>query len=184
MANDRRIYGQDDPIKRSVTATVTVVMKRERMDVIEQLMIRGVSPSKIEKACAERFKMSRGAVAKYIDALRSQWAEEERSSRLTNKTTAQRRLYQHIQKAKDSENWAAVAALERLLSDIQGTKEAIEIHLNVDATVTEATLHVVANLSPEQRTNIIAEQRKLRELAAKTPEPKVIDVPLGVPAER
>ena len=100
MANDRRIYGQDDPIKRSVTATVTVVMKRERMDVIEQLMIRGVSPSKIEKACAERFKMSRGAVAKYIDALRSQWAEEERSSRLTNKTTAQRRLYQHIQKQK------------------------------------------------------------------------------------
>jgi len=184
MANDRRIYGQNEAKPRGTALTVTVAMKRERLDSIEQLMIRGVSQSKIEKACAERFKMSRGAVSKYIDTLRSQWSEEERSSRLTNKTTAQRRLYQHIQKAKDSENWAAVAALERLLSDIQGTKEALEINLNVDATVTEATLHVVANLSPEQRTSIIAEQRKLRELASKTTERKVIDVPLEVPAER
>jgi len=181
MANERRIYGQEDPMKRGTA--VTVAMRRERLEVIEQLMIRGVGHSKIEKACAERFKMSRGAVAKYMDSLRSQWAEEERSSRLTNKTTAQRRLYQHIQKAKESENWAAVAALERLLSDIQGTKEALEINLNVDATVTEATLHVVANLSPEQRANIIAEQRKLRELAAKTSSPVVIDSPVEVTAE-
>jgi hypothetical protein len=173
MSKERRIYGQEDPMKRGIV--VSPEQRRERLDVIEQLMIRGVTQSKIEKACAERFKMSRGAVSKYMDTLRVQWADEERAARMTNKTAAQRRLYAHIQKAKDSENWGAVASFERLLSEIQGTREAMEVNLNVDATVTEATLHVVANLTPEQRANIIAEQRRLRELAAKATEVPAIE---------
>ncbi len=159
--------GGGEPNKRVAIAHVTVEQRRERMDLIEQLMVRGVGVSKIEKACAERFGMKRGVVMKYMERLREQWAEEERVSRPTNKATAQRRLYQHIQKARDADNWAAVASLERLLSDIQGTKEAVEVNVNLEAMTREATLHVIANITPEMRERILSEQRKLRELAAK-----------------
>jgi hypothetical protein len=161
-----RHNGGGEPNKRMERVVVTVEQRRERLEVIEQLMIRGIGTSKIEKACADRFGMNKGAVARYMSHLREQWADEERQSRPTNKATAQRRIYQHIQKAREADNWAAVASLERLLSDIQGTKEALEVNLNVDANVREATLHVIANLTPEKRAEILAEQRKLRELAA------------------
>lgn len=174
-----RHNGGGEPNKRVDRAVVTLEQRRERLEVIEQLMIRGISAGKIEKACAEKFGMKKPAVDRYMAALREQWAEEERLSRPTNKATAQRRIYQHIQKAREAENWAAVSSLERLLSDIQGTKEALEVNVNVDASVREATLHVVANLTAEQRANIIAEQRKLRELAAMV-DPSAVK-PIAVP---
>lgn len=174
-----RHNGGGEPNKRIVRASVTLEQKRERLDVIEQLMIRGVGTNKIEKACAERFGMTKGAVARYVAHLREQWAEEERQARPTNKATAQRRIYQHIQKARDADNWAAVASLERLLSDIQGTKEAIDINLSIDADVREAAIHVITSLTPEQRAEILEEQRKLRELAAMV-DPNAVK-PISVP---
>lgn len=175
-----RHNGGGEPNKRIERALVTLEQRRERMEVIEQLMIRGVGATKIAKACADRFGMSKPAVSRYMDKLREQWADEERSSRTTNKATAQRHIYQHIQKARDSGNWGAVAAFERLLSEIQGTKEALEVNMNIDASIKEATLHVVASLSPEQRTRIIEQQRRLRELASKV-DPAALNPIVVVP---
>lgn len=160
---DRRAFGQGEPHR---VPKVSREQKRERLEAIEQLMIRGIGMTSIEKTCRTQFGMSKALVTKYAAEIRDRWADEERASRPSNKATAQRRIYRHIEKARSAENWAAVAALERLLSDIQGTKEATEVHVNVDARVTEATLNVVANLTPEERARIVAEQRRLRELAA------------------
>jgi DNA-binding transcriptional MerR regulator len=141
--------------------------RRKRLDFIEKLLIAGVSISRIESACREAFDppMSKTAVRTYISRVHARWAEEERTNRAHYKTQAIRRLYGHIAEARKASNWAAVAQLERLLSDIQGTKEPIEVQVNVDATVTEAMLHVVANLSPERKRALIEEQRRLRALA-------------------
>jgi DNA polymerase/3'-5' exonuclease PolX len=171
-----RHNGGGEPNKRGESRIVTMEQRRERLDLIEQLMVRGVGATKIEKACAEKFGMPRSTVLKYMERLREQWAEEERVTRPTNKATAQRRLYQHIQKAREADNWAAVASLERLLSDIQGTKEATEVNVNLEAMSREATLHVIANITPEMREKILGEQRRLRELAAKIDTSAMIPV--------
>jgi hypothetical protein len=158
------------PVSSRADRIVTVEVKRERLDVVEQLMLRGVSQNKIEHVCKEKFNIGRLVARKYMAEIRDRWADEERVSRPSYKAQAMRRLYNHIQKARDTDNWAAVAQLERLLSDIQGTKEPVEVNMNVDARVTEAALHVVATLTPERREEIIERQKRLRLLSTKASE--------------
>lgn len=163
---DQRQYAAASPEERR-GVVVTVEERRARTEVIERLLIAGVSMTRIEDTCKERFSMSAGKVRQYIEQVRARWAEEERQQRPHNKAAAIRRVLGHIAKAASDKNWAAVAQLEKHLADLQGTKEALEVHLNIDATVTEAALHVVANLTPERRAALIGEQRRLRELAAR-----------------
>ncbi len=155
--------------------TITPDEKKRRLAEIEKLMMLGVAQTQIEHACRAKYGMKTALVRRYQSEIRNRWAEEEQVNRPTNKAAAVRRLYSHIQKALQKEEWAAVAAFERILSDIQGTKEAVEVNLNVDATVTEATLHVIANLSPARREAMLEEQRQLRLLAEKNARP-VIEV--------
>ncbi len=111
--------------------------------------------------------MTRTVVATYVARIREKWAEEERAARPHYKAQAMRRIYGHIAEAKRDKNWSAIAQFEKILSDMQGTKEPVEINVNIDATVTEAALHVVSTLTPERRRALIEEQRRLRALAAK-----------------
>jgi len=171
---DQRQYAPATP-EESRVVTITHDEKKRRLAEIEKLMMLGVAQTQIEHACRAKYGMKTGQVRRYQAEIRDRWAEEETTNRPTNKAAAVRRLYSHIQKALQKEEWAAVAAFERILSDIQGTKEAIEVNLNVDATVTEATLHVVANLTPERRAALLEEQRRLRMLAAQNSQ--VIEVP-------
>lgn len=138
---------------------------KSRKELVEALLINGVPEHRIEATLREQFSRTRhGDVGRIIASVRARWAEEEKNNRPHFKATAQRRLYTHIAKASKEANFAAVAALERLLSDVQGTKEAVEVNLNLDATVTEAVMHVVANLSTEEMDRITQEQREFRAL--------------------
>lgn len=163
---DQRQYAAAVPEERRGTF-VTLPERRQRLDVVERLLIAGVSMSRIEDTCKEQFSMTSGKTRQYVDQVRARWAEEERAQRPHNKATAIRRALGHIAGARSSKNWAAVAQLEKHLSALQGTYEAVEINLNIDSAVTEAALHVVANLTPERRAALIAQQRALRALAAK-----------------
>lgn len=164
---------------------MSVEERRKRLDFIEKLLVAGVNTGRIESACREAFNppMPKTSVAKYIEQVRARWAEEERTNRVHYKAQAMRRLYGHVAEARKAANWAAVAQLERLLADIQGTKEPVEVQLNVDATVTEAVLHVVATLSPERRRAMIEEQRRLRELAQRVEGCDVVEVPAEPPPD-
>lgn len=143
---------------------------REQMDAVEQLLVAGIPVSRIEKEAKQRWGLTAARTKRLIDRVRARWAEESRAERPHWKAQAIRRLYGHIAKARGEGQWNAVAAFERLLAEMQGTKEPVEIQLNVDATVTEAALHVVSRLTPEKRAQIVAEQRRLRELAGRVVE--------------
>lgn len=160
-----RLYSPQTPDERR-GVVISVAARRERMNAIEQLMVAGVSMTRIEDMCRDKFQMTKGKVRTYADLVRTRWAEEERANRPSNKAQAIRRCLGHIAEARRDKNWAAVAQLEKHLADLQGTREPVEVNLNIDATVTEAALHVVANLTPERRAALIAEQRALRALAA------------------
>ena len=101
--------------------------KDARLDFVEQMMLKGESATKVTQSCVEQFGVAASTAKSYMTEVRDRWSEEERDNRPTYKTQAMRRIYGHIQKARESSNWAAVAQLERLLSDIQGTKEALEV---------------------------------------------------------
>jgi hypothetical protein len=172
-----RLYSATSPDQQR-GIVVSVEDRRKRTDAIENMLIAGISQSRIERVCREQFGMTKAAVGTYIVRIRDRWAVEERESRPFYKAQAMRRLYGHMAEARRDKNWAAIAQFEKLLSDMQGTKEPVEVNINVDATVTEAALHVVSTLTPERRAALIEEQRRLRQLAAK----QTIDT-VGVPSE-
>lgn len=178
MAKGQPAYKPASPEERRVRL-VPIDERRRRTEFIEGLMVAGLSMPQVERAARESFAMNRVQVASYVGRIRERWAEEEKAQRPHNKAQQMRRVCGHIAEARRDKNWAAVAQFEKLLSDIQGTKEPVEINVNVDAVVTEAALQVIAGLTPERRRALIDEQRRLRALAAKA---EVIDVE-GKPVE-
>lgn len=139
---------------------ITPELRREAINGIEQLMVAGLSMSKIEEACKSRFGLKPKKVKEYAAVVRARWAEEEKDARPVYKQQAMRRLINHINAAVKEKNFAAVAQFERLLSEMQGTKEAAQVHVDVGVVTSQALLHVVGNLTPEKRAEIIRLQRE------------------------
>lgn len=139
---------------------ITPELRRQAINAIEQLMVAGVAKTRIEQACKDQFGLSKKKVEEYAGVVRERWIEEERTARPTYKQQAMRRLMGHIAAAVREKNFAAVAQFERLLSEMQGTKEAVDINLNVGVAVSQATLHVIGSLTPEQRAEIVRIQRE------------------------
>ena len=166
MAKGQPAYKPASPEERR-GRLVPIDERRRRTEFIEGLLVAGLSMPQVERAARDSFAMNRLQVATYVGRIRERWAEEEKTQRPHNKAQQMRRVYGHIAEARRDKNWAAVAQFEKLLSDILGTKEPVEINVNVDAVVTEAALQVIAGLTPERRRALIDEQRRLRELAAK-----------------
>lgn len=179
MLNPRRVNKDDRPARRPASASerraivYPIDVIREQHDVIEQWLVGGVSLSGIEKAAKKRWGIKGSRVRRIVDKVRGRWIEETRAERPHWKAQAIRRVYGHIAAAREASQWNAVAQFERLLAEMQGTKEPLEIALNVDRAVSEAALHAVAQLSPERIRQIADEQRQLRLLAARA----VIETP-------
>lgn len=162
-----------DPANRR--AAYSVDDRRRQLAGIERLLIAGVSVSRVEHAMREEFGMTPSATKRAIDAVRRRWTEEERENRAHYKAMAQRRIYGHIAEARKAANFASVAQLERLLAEIQGTREPEALQISVDATVSEAALSVISGLTRERIEALVAEQRRLRQLA---PAPPVASMPV------
>jgi hypothetical protein len=157
----------ENPGERRIgQSNVSAAERQERSEAVERLLIAGVSPLRIKALVYERFGMSDGAVHGVVERVRERWRREEADSRATYKATAMRRLYGHIAEARASKHWPAVAQLERLLAEMQGTREPVEVAMNITATLGESAARVVAQLTPEKMAALIAEQRQLRALAA------------------
>jgi len=174
--------GPSSDAEARVPKTITPEIRRTAINAIEQLMVAGVPISKIEAACKEKFGLTRAKVKQYAGVVRQRWADEEREARPTYKQQAMRRIQGHISGAAKDGNFAAVAQLERLLSEMQGTKEAQEVNVNVGVAVSTAMLHVVGSLTQEQRAEIIRLQRErlgeagVRALVeAARPGPEVVE---------
>lgn len=60
------------------------------------------------------------------------------------------RLHGHISKAEKAQSWNAVASLERLLAQVQGTLEPLQVNVHVDAQVRDAVAGVLGSMSAAQ----------------------------------
>ena len=169
----RRVDAPSPTDKRRVNI-VSIEERRKRTALIEGLLISGVPMTRIEDQARQLHQMTKSQVGAYIARIRETWAAEEAGNRAHNKAQQQRRLYGHISAAKADKNWPAVAQFEKLLADIQGTREPLEMTVTT-TTLTEVTMKVVSGLTPERRGQLLARHRQLLALAAKGEEKAVIE---------
>lgn len=154
---------------------ITIAEREKRLAIIETMLIKGIPISSIERRGATDLKMSKVAVRKYIDRIRAKWKEEEREARPHYKASAMRRIIDHIADARRDKNWAAVAQFEKLLSEMQGTKEPLEVALTVNDAVNDALVVVVSRLTPERRAELIAQARSRALAVASESSPAASD---------
>jgi hypothetical protein len=116
------------------------VIRRGR--AIEEMMALGHSRERILSACERRFKMSPRTTDEYIQRVKDAWAEEASRTRPERREAARARL---LRAREDLTRWrqgGPLVALERLLCDIDGTKEpdAVRIEAEVKATPPEVAM--------------------------------------------
>lgn len=150
-------------MKRRASTRLSKADTEALEQMVEALMINGVSDERQLVAVRDRFPtVTKAKLIRLHSKLRAGWMEQDKQARPHNKYTAQRRIYGHIAKAQKDGAHGSVASLERLLSDIQGTRDPVEVNLNVDATVSESIMHVVANLSTSEMDAMVREQARLK----------------------
>lgn len=127
-----------------------VVVHAKQRRVIEEMLAHNIHTSDIcEVMCDDPWNMTRATVKNSILRIRQKWREVDQERRADHKLMAQKRLLADIAAARKSKAWNAVASLERLLADIQGTKEPIRIDVDVNETVRESIEVSLANMTPE-----------------------------------
>jgi len=164
----------------------------KQLQIVEGFMVQGYGPTQIKTALTSA-KLGCGVprIRVLMDRVRDRWQKEDQAARATWKTAQIRRLHGHLKKVttevpgrdevKDKEgkvispavkgtkaNWQAAVAIESLLADIQGTREPIQV--NVDVRVTEAMLAVIGQLPPEEMQEWVAEYEEQAALAARARE--------------
>lgn len=114
--------------------------------------------------------MTTNAINALVPHVFKEWADEDTARRPHQKRAAVKRMHSHIAAARAAKNWNAVASLERLLAQMQGTLEPIEINVNLDATIRESVINVVAMASPERIRDLATHALRMRR-AARLPLP-------------
>lgn len=149
------------------------VQKNERIkrrQALSALLAGGVPREEMDQLMARDHGMTVHAVSALLSQVVKGWADEELERRPQWKRAAMRRMHGHIAAARGAKNWSAVAQLERLLAQMQGTLEPLEINVNLDATVRESVINVVAMATPERIDQLAALALRLRT-AARLPMP-------------
>jgi hypothetical protein len=126
--------------------------KKLRMRFVGQLLWRGSPDEKVVSFCRNTWGMTRRASLHMIERVKLRWVAEEERNRPKAKAWAIQRLLNDLSelRAGESKTWdhGAIMQRERLLSDLQGTKEPIKV--NVEFAQVEAVDRVMLELTPEQ----------------------------------
>lgn len=120
-----------------------------------------------EMACellGRQFGMTRGASRRLLDKITHELVDADRESLPLVKAKQVSRLHAHIVDARRDKSWNAVAALERLLSQVQGTLEPMQLRVNVDVQVRDAVAGFLSSLSRPQLDSLLTEGELVNEL--------------------
>lgn len=141
---------------------------------VEDLMIQGAQPRRIHRVLRGQWtSITLSRVQQQVDKIKARWMEERARTKDVEREAAIRRITMFREwasgKKDESGNWiakpnhGAIVDYERLLMDLQGTREAIKI--DVTATYTAAMLQVVARLDGDEASEILEEARETERLA-------------------
>lgn len=137
---------------------VSPAMARKRRQAMAVAMTAGAGRDAIFAVFTDPtgdFKMSEQQVVELQREVRLQWADEDRENQGTVRAATTRRLLRSIEKAGNAGRWAAVAALEKVLADVQGTSVP-EPPVDVDQRLRAAVWAVLEDIPPEELDGLIA----------------------------
>ena len=106
--------------------------KKERLNKIEGMLLNHFNDHQIVVICRKEWNITADTAREYIRTVRRRWLEEEDERRPAKKAAARQRL---LNIARISKNRPALLIqVERLLSEIEGTKAPEEKTVEVKTT--------------------------------------------------
>lgn len=153
------------------------IQPQERLDrrkLMAQLLANHVDREEIVAIMVRQFQMPRQTTEALIRATYREWAEEEVERRPFYRSAAIKRIQAHIVQASKAKAWNAVAALERTLAEIQGTREPVEHHVQIDANIREAVVGLLTQM-PEADIERLAGKYRAHQVGAPAPAQLVLD---------
>jgi hypothetical protein len=141
-----------------------VISKLNRTLVVERMMLDGVADQVVIDVVSRQFDKAEATIKDDIKHIRRRWTEEDDEQRRTYKSSAMRRIQSHISEARKDRAWGAVSSLERLLAQIQGTLEPVQV--NVEFVAKQALADYISNLSDEELEALALEQKEIERKAA------------------
>ncbi len=159
----------------------------EQTRTVESLLTQLSGFSTIAAICRKRHGIGLNRVRTLMGRVVDTWAKEDEANKGTNKGAAIRRIVRmrlHAEGEMNEQgtawlrepNHPAVAKYEMLLADLQGTREAIKV--DVDVRASQACLTVIQGLSAEEvqkyltkykeNVQLANEMRAMKQLPAKT----------------
>jgi hypothetical protein len=127
-------------------------------------MLEAVPDAIVVKTIIQQYGVASCTAYGDLNAVRAEWVEQDNEHRAEAKSTAVRRILGHIRGAKADKAWGAVASLERLLAQIQGTMEPIQLEATV--TVRNAVFDYLNALSEDEMDSIVAHMDEVERKAA------------------
>jgi hypothetical protein len=107
--------------------------------------------------------MAPATVRRTIARIRKRWAEQDEEHKHEYRLAQMRRLYTEIGEARRAKNYGAVAALERLLADVQGTREPERVAVDVRATLRNAVEVTLDGMTPQRMAELATAYRERRK---------------------
>jgi len=159
---------------------VDPVEARERRSTMSALVMGGVSREQIAHTFAVKFGMSEDATRTLYAEVVEIWAQEDSDALKVSRGAARRRILNHIAGAAKDHKWTAVAGLEKVLSEVEGTI-APEIAADAggnEARLTGAIMKMLGNKDPTEIRILIEKERMLihAQTRAEAEQPRIYDL--------
>ncbi len=148
---------------------------RFRLLSVERMLLRPTAQTAIVEYARSTWGIGRNQTLRLIERVYDRWTVEGERDRPRVKEAQVRRLRQMLGRIHDTydqskpdrwlRNVASAVAVERLLADVQGTREPVKIEH--DFSRLQAVDGAVASLSPEKFAAAVAEYRREKELASR-----------------
>lgn len=145
------------------------------------MLADGHDDLRIREEMTTRFRMTPTAVKSLQKRVLDEWSSSDVERRPHEKRLQVRRILRHIASAREANQHSAVASFEKLLAQINGTLEPVEVHVQAEATVRESVMVVLAQMKPDRVRRLADEHRRLKAIVDKKARP-VLDV-AGEPVE-
>lgn len=152
----------------------------EHVAFVLRLRLRGANMRQITAACLRQYGFARvrteNLLRQGLDALGRDWDQTRKTSKAEQSARLRQVLFDlhaEVQAKPDPKNpkrhasltalYGAIVRCEELLSEVEGTREPVTV--NVNQTITQAAVTVIANMTPERTQALLDRARERRALA-------------------
>ena len=144
---------------------VPVEQARERRALMTAALANGISRDAIVQQFENKYGMNPDSVGALMADVRAMWDDEDAEAARYAKGAARRRITGHIREASKDRKFTAVANLEKVLADVEGTNvNDDELPADLNSRLSDAVLHILGAAETKDVRIMIESQRMFIEL--------------------